>query len=362
VNKVLLGLGVALAVLVAAILLRGGVEHRDGEPAPESSGDRAIKAKYSGLRLPSDAVLAIAPGGRPSAQAVNDAKVTPLMREMMRERGFKAIHDRLAAKSATRTPEENWALAQILERCATITEDKVYKGPRFAMGGEGSREKFVAALSDKDPNRALRLAAFERINGDACDGLAGLEVSRKDLRAMREAAADAGDPKARAELVRMTIDEQLRGPDGRWSGKIPTISDEQVAVLKEVFASQDPQAMLTAAQLLARSMQNFSLRAGGNQLPIDFSAFNGAATLAACAYGYDCGPDSRQLQMVCALQGRCAASDYREFLYYYANSPATSQLLGEYESALRRAASERDWSYFTFHPGPAPTIAAFVTK
>ena len=141
--------------------------------------------------------------------------------------------------------------------------------------------------------------------------------------------------------------------------KPPTIDDTQVQVLRDVVSSGDPYALERAVSLLGRNQYgNFSLRAA-DDTPLDPSALWMASDLVACDYGAACGPDNKWLLSSCAMRGQCAAGNVRDYMMYYAASPNTSQLMAQYETAIRNAATNGDWSFFRFHPGPAPSTAIY---
>lgn len=359
-KKIVAGLALAAVILATAIALRGGVETRASKEQVAAAIDMASGKPQ---RLPTDAVLSIAPGIAP-ARPASAARLSPLVAEFTTAKSLKGLYERLD-KSSARTPEENWVLAEVLERCAKITEQKAERGPRWALGGEESRQRFIASLSERDPNRAKRIAAFEEMNHDLCAGVADVEVSLKDIRKLVELGAAGGDPKARAALVQRDLRDAMFGPDGSKipdPGKLPEISDAQIETLKQAVASRDPNALLTAVSVLAMPLANLSLRTGSNELPVDRGALYGAATLTACELGYPCGADSRTLLQACAMRGLCGANDYREYLFYYGNPPSTSQLIGDYQAGLSRAVQGGDWSYFTFHRGPSPSFAPYQAR
>ncbi len=120
--------------------------------------------------------------------------------------------------------------------------------------------------------------------------------------------------------------------------------------------------MLEAQDVLTFPLANLSLRTGPAELPLDSGAFRNAITLAGCELGYPCLPeDNRTLVNGCALMGRCDAHDYREYLFFYGETPDTAQRTVEYQDAIA-AARRGDWSYFTFYPGPTPLTAAFSPR
>jgi hypothetical protein len=354
---------VAILTLIAMALLTiltgsddpGAFLGKKREPASAAPAETP-RAK----RLSSEAVLSISPGLATGARPAVAPKTSALLREFTDKKNYPKLHERLS-KAASRSAEESWVFAKILEECAIKTEYKAdRKGPRWALGGEDARRRFMESFSEKDPNRSQRIAAFEQINYDQCAGIADIEVSDRDIRKLLEEAVRAGDPKARVDLLEKEIWDTARGPDGKIRpAGVPVINDMQIEGLKVLASSGDPYAVFSALALLGGSYANMSLRSGPGETPVDRQALWGASQLVACDYGYPCGSDTRLLLVACAYRGQCGASDYREFLFYYQSSPSNSQTVAEYEASLSLAVRTGDWSYFTYHRGPPPNLAPY---
>lgn len=358
------GAFIAMAIVIAGVLVmrtETGADKPPGRMADALSKELAQAPKGT---LRPEAVLAIAPnrsGPHPAPFTPPDARLSPLLREYMRAKELAPLYERLKRLEHP-TGEEQWMLASILQRCARVAEDEPERFKRAKIGDAGARERFLAALPANDPNRDRRIAAFDQVNYDSCGDLVKLDVTRKQLRDLYEAGAAQGDPKARVALVQQSITDQRRGPDGKWffdQAKSPTIDDTQVQALKDAVSSGDPYAIRAALGLLGNSQYgNFSLRLA-DDTPVNSSALWMAGLLLACDYGERCGPDNDWLLHACAMNGQCDAANLRDFLMYYGASPNTSQFTAQYEAALRNAATNGDWSFFRFHPGPAPSTAIY---
>lgn len=348
----LLGIGLAIAVLAVVLLLRGNVGETPHKR--DASSDAAGNAQ----RPSSEIVLKIAPGAArtpPAGKApAAGTGFSPLMLEYAKRREYKSIYEKLKA-STNRSPEENYVLAEMLENCATVTDRRPQRKSGWKLGGEEARARFVASLGAKDPNRDKRIAAFERINVDPCAGFEDIDTTEKEIRALLEQAA-ATDAKAKASLLM----RQLEGPAR--DGIYPTVSEAQLATIREVLASGDPRALVDIVGVFALHLRDFSVRTGEDEAPLEYWAMHGAATLAACELGYPCGPDSRFLLEACALQGQCDAANYRDYWFFYYSSPSTSQRTSQYHANLMRGIREGDWSYFTFHRTPPPGYAPFERR
>jgi hypothetical protein len=354
-------LALIVAVMAGVMLVRGGRELRPDASA-EIEREHALQG-HPGARLSSDVVLSISP--RVASVRPHPAAATPKLSAAMREyafaKAYKPIHDRLEAADP-RSPEETWILAKILDDCATVA-DRPQTGKRTVVSREDARARFAASLSPKDPLRDKRIAAFGAVNGDRCEGLHEVKATEKDVRDLLAEAAAAGDPKAAADLVFKDLLARYKGADGRLRAENGiTITDGEVATLKRSMESGDPDALMLAARVFALPMANLSLRVGPDERPIDYSAMYGATQLLACDLGAACGPDSSTLLNGCAMQGRCDAATLREYLFYYALPPDTSQRMAAYESYLAQAVKNHDWSAFTFFRGPQPNLAGYVSR
>jgi hypothetical protein len=223
--------------------------------------------------------------------------------------------------------------------------------------------RFAASLSPKDPQRDKRIAAFSAVSGDRCEGLEEVKTTEKEIHDLLAQAASGGDPKAAAHLVVKDIIARLKDANGKVSFENgATITDAEIETLKRSMESGDPEALTGAMRAFVMPIANLSLRVGPDERPIDAGAMYGAAQLVACDLGAACGPDSATLLRACAMQGRCEATTLREYLFYYAMPPDTSQQIAQYESYFTRAVKDHDWSAFTFFRGPRPIFAPYLTR
>ena len=353
-KTILLGIAVAVAVLVGVLFLRG-------KEAPVAA--LAMPGKEASVmgnrRHAPDVVLAIKPGVPLAPRAVAEApKPSPLMQEYLGRKGRKALYDRIA-QSPSPSAEERYIAAEILNDCRRMGS---ITGADIDAVRTDQLNRARASISEKDPAREKRLAAidamFGRVGGTpVCAGFESMAIKASDVREAMAKAADAGDPRARARLVEIDVWAPHHGPDGnvdmsRGFQKLPSISDAQLATLKEALASNDPAALMVAGRLLSSSMADMQVRAGPEERAVNPQAFYDAWQLAACDAGRDCGPRSELLLGGCFAFGDCDARDLREHLFFYRNSPQQSQLVAEYQAQITRAIQTRDWSWFQFHRGP----------
>jgi hypothetical protein len=274
-------------------------------------------------------------------------------------RSLGPIYARLASANP-RTPEEQWLMARLLFMCGRVVNPEMPKRASSikAPSAEESRVKFLGSLAMDEPDREKRIAAYDSLRVDPCQDLRNVEVQRNEWRQMLEDAATGGELKARLDLVTTDIEEQNRA---RWkSGDTnprSTVTAEQMDTIKQAIASGDPYAITAGARLLSISYANLDLRDGRGQA-LDTQALDSAANLIACDAGYPCGATNRTLAFACAFTDHCGATTLRDYTMYYNASPYTSQLIAQYEQALRNVVTSGDWSGFRFSTIPATTPAA----
>ena len=336
VKAVLLPVGLIVAAIGAAVLWRDGESHKpDVVAMKDPKGTVTVQRRFG-----SDVVLAIRPGAQPVGHRVAaQPKLTPLTREWHDAASWKPILERLKALPS-RTAEESYVLAEILDRCRT----KAQARPR------DDRRQVMATLSDRDPDTPRRMAAFDRLSRDRCAGIEGVTITDAELKALY--AAGAADPKGKARLVEKELVASVPAPGQRKPGQLPVITDPQLEALRGAVQSGDPYAVAIAARIFGSTLQDFSVRTGPNDVPVDLRAFQDAWVLAACDLGLPCNADHPRMLSACAYSGHCGAQDLREHLFFFEHSPQQSQRVNDYQALIGQAIRSGDWSAFNFHRGP----------
>jgi hypothetical protein len=306
-------------------------------------------------KLAASAVLSIDPRANPARPGA-PAPVT-LFGEYLAAKQYRAIYDRLRNSPEGQTAEGKLVLYEILRQCAAITDGR---RPGYRTTPP-KRSDFVAGISATDPYRDRRIAAFDDFAADKCGGFADTSITQADLGRLLGDAAAAGDPRAKALSIEQDL-WQARRTGGRDS---TTISDAQIENLKQIAASRDPEALRVAGRVLANGWNDYALRIGPDQQPVEPRAFVNAWLVLACEYGAPCGADTPRMLQACAFQGHCDAQTFPDYLYYYGSTPHDSQMLVQYRAILRQAIETGDWSQvavvrglppgsnrMTFVPGP----------
>ena len=299
----------------------------------------------SASKLSAAAVLDIDPRAISPRPGRAMATKASLNNEFLTTKNLKALYDRLKATPEGQTPEGTYLLYEMLRRCANVTDG----GRRPFQRPIPKREEFLASLPANDPNRDKRIAAFDDIETNRCAGFEGVTVTQADLNKLLADAVAAGEPKARA----LQVEQEVMQMQGRPAAR--TLNDAQLETLRQVIASRDPGAMVTAGRLLSNTWNDLTIRLGPEGQVVEPRAFMNAWQILACDYGCACGGDNARVLSECALQGHCNAASLQDFLFYYGGSPHDSQLVTQYQGILRAAIESGDWSQLSVVRGPRPT-------
>lgn len=352
-RKVLLALTAAIAVATLAWDLTRSV------PGPAASRPRAAPVTAPVAVAPASAggAPAVPAAARPAVNflrpaAVSYDTVSPLAREFGRAASYQALYERLRDSAEGETPEGQYFQYRILRACATLAERRT--GARFRGANpaqlEERRQLIAASLPEGDPRLAQRLAAFDKATADPCVGLSGLTVTEAELAQLLKGALAGGDPKAKAWQVEREMWQERRSAatPGRAG---PTLSDEQLATLREAFSSRDPEAVVIAGRTLASAFRDLTVRVGPDREIVESGPFGDAALLLACEYGYACGENNARVLEACAFQGHCGVASLPDYLFHYGATPHDAQLVDRYRTILRQAADTGNWSAIGFERG-----------
>ena len=358
-------------LLVAAALLALGVLAWDltrSKPAvtPVSAAVAFKSATAPGSMSPAAAQAMPRPADvmkapnflRPAA--VSHTTSSQLARDFGNALAYKPIYDQLKGTAAGETPEGQYFLYRILRACATVADRKGGARSQSAAQAEERRQQIAASLPEGDPRIAQRLAAFDKVSADQCVGLSGTTVTEAELGQMLRNALSGNDPKARAWQVEQEMWQERRNAAGT-NRAGPTLSDTQIATLRDAFSARDPEAIAIAGRVLANSFRDVTVRVGPEQEAIEHRTFMNAATLLACEYGYACGENNPRVLAACAYQGHCGVASLPDYLFYYGVSPYDAQLLDRYRTILRQAVDTGDWSGINIQRGTrSPNAPSFT--
>jgi hypothetical protein len=350
-------LAVLAVVAVAALAWDrwGGAGPGPAASAPASAGAASGNASTGGGAFS----IGGAPSSAGSASGANflrpAAAATPtvstLARDFTAATQYKPLLDRLNGTPEGNTPEGQYYLYQILRACATIADRRGGSWASMRASQLEERRQLVATeIAEGDARRAQRLAAIDQLSADKCAGIGGISMTEAEVNQLLRNSLAGGDPKARALTVEQELWRERRGAgaDGRAGA---TLSEAQVASLRESLSSRDPEALVIAGRVLANAFRDATVRIGPDQEPIDNRSFGAAALLLACEYGHPCGNNHPRVLNACAYQGQCGAATLADYLFYYGASPYEAQTIDRYRTLLRQSADSGDWSSLVVQRG-----------
>ena len=356
---------IVLSVLVLVVVAIGawslGHKAEPVESASAASAPAARPGANTVAALPPSSVLAIDPKQinlGATWHAVRSQQ-SPLARDFANATQYKLLYDRLKNLPEGQTPEGQYFLYQVLRACASIAGAK--GGTPSATNSarlEQRKQELIATLPETDPRRSQRIAAFDKLSADKCQGMDGVAVTEADLSQILRNAVSGGDPKAGAFQIEQDMWQAAR--DARAAGgggRNLTLSDPQLDGIRNALGSRDPEAMVIAGRVLANSFRDIAVTVGPNQDAIEARVFNNATQLVACDYGYACADNNQRVLNACAYQGHCGVTTLNDYLFYYGSSPYDSQLLDQYGNTLRQAVHTGDFSQLNIQRGTPATAA-----
>jgi hypothetical protein len=318
-------------------------------PGPDAAAAAAARAAERAASAAAQGPSGATPATDPRAGIPRVVMTPPpptLFNEYLGARQYRILYDRLAGSPEGQTAEGQLVLYEILRQCATITEGR---RPGFKARPQ-NRDEFINSIPASDPQRERRIAAFDAFAEDHCKGFEGVTMRHSELMKLLNDAASAGDPRARALSMEQELWQARRG--GRDGGV--TLTDAHLEQLRQIAGSGDPEALRVAGRIMANSWQDYSLRIGPDQLPVEQRPLVNAFLVLSCELGAPCGTDTPRMLQACAVQGHCNAQNYPEHLYYYGSTPHDSTLLTQYREILRHAIRTGDWSQLTVVRGAPP--------
>jgi len=324
---------VALLAIVAAAWWWHGAR----EPAKPTAASTP-PAKDESISLPVATVLRVRPSttpvAPPSAPQSALAESSPL-KQFRDGVDFASLYRSL---DGDRSAEALYLRAEIYARC-------VRHATQTDRASANDRATLVAALA-RDPDAAQRVDAFDRMQRDPCQGVDLGKFDRQAFTAMLDAAAAAGDARAKAWQLAARVETAYYGAQrvDRASTGYP-LTREDFEQARQLLATGDPSVIADLQGLLSSSLEHGTVQLDGR--PIDHAAMHSALTLLACDAGANCGPDAPSLLRDCAFRGRCAAGTVSESMFYYETSPAQAQIIDRYHRELLAMMNAHDFSALT---------------
>jgi hypothetical protein len=344
---------VALVVLLVVAAIAWKMWQLD---APTTAIAPRQPTTVADVTLPPASVLAVRPDSS-TAATQHDAR-SPLaaikrpvsndMAQFRARKDFAALNARLRGQAAT--PESLYLQAAIYARCA-------HTGATLSLEARvAKREQFIASISQGNKDQTLRIAAYDRMTEDPCEGVDPVEFDASRLQSMLIAASEAGDVRARAWLVADEIEHRTPSEIGT-----PTHGDSMTVdnfeSLRSLLATADAETIMYLRGSLSSTLDHGEIRLDGESF--DPMAMHTALQLLACDAGAECGPDSPPLVEACAMRGRCGASNVYDYAYFYGQSPSDSQLVDSYRQSLGHMILNGNLSELTLSPLDPPADYIF---
>lgn len=357
---------IALPVLSLCLVavVAGGFGYWLGSRQSAAHATRAPAAE-----LPARAVLQIRPQAAAAASSTSgpvapqQVSRSPDMQQLLQGHDFAALYQR--ARNGPQTGEALYIQAEIFNRCAKRTLPAASGGNPPSMTtptspqltADARRERFMAMLVPGDPLASEKLAAFDKINFDACKGLESLgEFSRAALLELLDKAKAAGNPLAASWALVLEIEGRNSAPGARRTGGYQ-VTDEDFIAMTRLMETRDPEVVRDLQGLMASSWDQRSLLINGRA--VEPRAMHAALGLVACDLGGSCGPDSREVLQACAHRSECGVRTLQDHTFFYVASPSQAQQIEVYRNEILGMLNRGSLSGFTVRQS-GPSGATFV--
>jgi hypothetical protein len=350
-NKVLL-VPVAVAMLAVGWWMgRGTALNVPATSAAQSAPKSDRTPVDAQAQLPVNAVLRVSPKmsaaistpSRAISEQTNaKAHLSPMMHAYLEGRDWPGLYAQ--AVQGGDAPEAIAMRLALLERCATVTDRASPEKPEKSK--EERRAAFVAGLSPTSPETHARIAAYDALAVDACQNLKDTKITKAEIAELRAKAEASGDPVA---TFRKIDCESYKSRDpSKPELRAQAISEEQFAAVKKAIASKNPSALRPAVGFLQNTFRNAAVHFGPDQEKIDPRITFAVADILGCQYGGNC---ERNLQRVCAYEGKCSVSNYSDYLGFYELSPYAAQKAEAYRLQFTQMIESGDFSQLTIKMG-----------
>ena len=190
--------------------------------------------------------------------------------------------------------------------------------------------------------------AFDIVNQDCCGDLKNTQTTKAEIAALYAKATTDKDATALARDLNCEL-ANTADPSAN-SSRALSITPAQFEHLQQSMRSKSPAAVRIGVGMLGNTYRNASISIGDRLA--DSQALHHAANILACQYGDDC--TSFPLR-ACAREGRCATSNYEDYLAFYDLSPNAAQRVEEYRTEFTRMIESGDFSSLRLTPGDQNT-------
>jgi hypothetical protein len=345
----------ALAVLcipLAWFLVNRG--HSTSSPRENTDSQRAINSSKASASTVGNSQPSFSPS---ASQRKLLPYETPLYRAFVESEDFYALYKSLQMRV---DPESLFIRASILDRC------KGWEGGSKGQLVDQQVDAFASKLTGdfKDLRKAIFAHQAKRSNAVICAKFES-KISDADVSKAYEAAADAGDARAKLGALheRLLASATSTKTSVQSTVGITSIdrlvpngpSEADVGLLKDALFSKDPTQILAAGNLLTAKYTDFEVRlesGRGIEGSFDLMLWRSVA----CHYAGGCPQDSHLYMQNCALHGRCDAATYDEQLQRYSLTAENWQRFQQNRANIIQAIDTQNWGLLNVSRGQTTNL------
>jgi hypothetical protein len=321
----------------------------------EALGPSVVRESKTESMQAASEVARLTKNAAPALRQVARVAPSPGVERLKASRDWKRFLDEVDRASDLPARERLFAKAVVLSTCSNSG------GAGFDLSSQPVElsEEMLAKYYPDPIRRASVVESLSRHISRVCSGFGNLITTRREIAEAFQAAADAGDVRAKAWLVGEWMAETSRrkavatggGSENSGVGLPDTafadrVSEEQRQTLFKAMETRDPVAIYLAGPLLTHSTDSYSVRLGPTNLDAS-RHLPEVWTLVSCQFGFECGPSNSDLLASCTNDGNCS-TDYAAWLRDHRLNGAEYQLVMDSAEILANAISTGDWSQVKF--------------
>jgi hypothetical protein len=326
-------------------------------PRLDGRGQSAASPRADSSLIPSKPL----PTQGSAAQFARASAPSALSRRVLASSDLKAVYDEIDTWTDAPIAERLRYKAVIIDACSQYHAIAATSDPAVAEATRtGTMSQLISSLSGlmKSPQQRTAMEYQARTSIlSMCKGFANTKITQADVNLAFQAAAAAGDPAAQAHVISQRLASErvaanlpigLPGKAGQETGEprgypAPMTPAEANTLVNAIF-SGDAIAIKAAGTVLSLDSDQQSLRIGSDEREIGQRSEE-VWTLAACAFGFECGTENKYVAWACAELARCSP-DYYSYLRDYVLTPTELASVNDATAIIVDAISRRDYSAF----------------
>jgi hypothetical protein len=321
---------------------------REEGAAPRSAGAPPAVAMAMQSSVPkASAAQANHDAGRAAVLRHADSRATarlPVRSQLVFHNDWKELFDHIEEMDSLPATEKLRYQAIILDACSHYERAREMEARRYKDRSlDEITEQMTANVRDARRRDAIAFQLQRRIT-NVCRGFAAESISGAEVNAAYAQAAAAGDPVGIARVIEQSSPQTLT-PENR------------LQLVGSLF-SGDPLAIRAAGRVLSRGDAEQAFRFGADGVDLG-AQWEQTWTLAACQFGFECGPANMAVTRACAFRSQCAES-YADYLRTYGLSAEDFARVDANARAIADAIRRRDTSAFQLVPQPGRNLTRYA--